>query len=364
MSEQPIGVAAENINRILDRHHQTLRDAVNKELQAADQVPAAPGDSGLDSLHANFQKLAQSFTQVDLLTTLLECSATCAPRVILFISKGGSLYGWAARGFGPGFESQVKKVKWAVESYPELTRVVLQREMIMTNFSDLSDLGDQISGFDEYAPLKSAFYPIQVRGKVAAVLYADSGSETNLAESLALDMLTYFAGHELTMITMKLKKEGDYKTREIPVSEPPKAAPPAPKPKPVAPAPAPEPEIDFDEEQEPDPVFVTPPPPPEAHAAPVKAPAAPVEEDRNIKKAKRVARVLVSDIKLYHENEVALGQQRGNMYKLLREDIDRSFHHFKERTENIAPAGSNYFKDELIRQLADGNVELLGDLPF
>lgn len=364
MSEHPFEPLIGRIHQLIDESSQSLREKLGQELESAKGLATTGGGGGsFDLLHGGFQKLAQSMTQTDLLTQLLEASALFSPRVVLFIIKGDQLLGWAARGFEKAFEKGVRRVKWAVGDYAELTKVVKKRHRIYTNFNDLSDLSDEISRFDGFVPVKSAFYPIQVRGKVAAVLYADSGKKTAIDEPNALDMLSYIAGHELTMITMKLKKETDYQTREMPaVESPPQSAEPAAPPPPVQSAPPPP--VAREPEPEPPPVVMPEPTPPPA-PTPTPAPAPEVDsDDRNIKKAKRVARVLVSDIKLYHENEVAIGQQRGNLYDLLKEDIDRSFQHFKERTGDIAPAGTNYFKDELIRQLTDGNPSLLGNLPF
>lgn len=76
--------------------------------------------------------------------------------------------------------------------------------------------------------------------------------------------------------------------------------------------------------------------------------------------AKRLARLLVSEIKLYNEEQIDAGRQRGNIYAVLRDDIDRSRQMYEERVDERVRATSDYFREELIRTLAGGNAQLLG----
>ena len=46
--------------------------------------------------------------------------------------------------------------------------------------------------------------------------------------------------------------------------------------------------------------------------------------DERREEARRFAKLLVSEIKLYNEKQVQAGRQQGNLYELLKEDIDRS----------------------------------------
>jgi len=360
-----------------------LKDDLFKDLDGLSTVeaPAPPPeqDSMVEAVLDALGGFRSCVSQVELLTYLLDSAQEFAPRSILFIIKERKTHGWSGRGFGQQFlDSKLKKVRWPIETYPELIRAVKEKEGFCINFSDLSAISDEIKGFEGFIPLKACFYPILVRSKVAAVLYADSGSESSMKSDTTLEMLTYLAGLELTMITMKLKKA---------------------QPKPARPAPAPEepePEPETAPEQ-PQPETETPPPTapkketpagfaeleavargrdtkPQDHQATLEEEAPPevqelpeaaVEEDSvEVQKARRVARVLVSDIILYHEAEVAQGQAQGNMYELLKTDIDRSLQHYRERVGDSVPAESDFFKEELIRQLADGNPDLLGDLPF
>lgn len=76
--------------------------------------------------------------------------------------------------------------------------------------------------------------------------------------------------------------------------------------------------------------------------------------------ARRFARLLVSEIKLYNESKVDQGRKNNDLYERLKEDIDRSRQMYDERIADDVRKVSNYFYDELVRILADGRAEALG----
>ena len=76
--------------------------------------------------------------------------------------------------------------------------------------------------------------------------------------------------------------------------------------------------------------------------------------------ARRFARLLVSEIKLYNEQKVAEGRRNSDLYDRLKEDIDRSRQMYEKRvTPNVA-AKFDYFYDELVNTLAEGDAARLG----
>ena len=76
--------------------------------------------------------------------------------------------------------------------------------------------------------------------------------------------------------------------------------------------------------------------------------------------ARRFARLLVSEIKLYNESKVDQGRKNKDLYERLKEDIDRSRQMYDERISEDVRKTSNYFYDELVRILADGDAGSLG----
>lgn len=76
--------------------------------------------------------------------------------------------------------------------------------------------------------------------------------------------------------------------------------------------------------------------------------------------ARRLARLLVSEIKLYNEKKVEEGRASNDLYERLKDDIDRSRQVFEERTPEAIRREEDFFRDELVRILADGRAEALG----
>ena len=84
------------------------------------------------------------------------------------------------------------------------------------------------------------------------------------------------------------------------------------------------------------------------------------EDTKKHDEARRFARLLVSEIKLYNEPKVDQGRKNGDLYERLKEDIDRSRQMYDERISDDVRKVSNYFYDELVRILADGRADALG----
>ena len=147
------------------------------------------------------------------------------------------------------------------------------------------------------------------------------------------------------------------------VPPPQPVAPPPPPPRPV-PAPAPEPApapvaaaaAAAVHEERATTQFI--PPPGVAHRG--GPGAAQTDESKRHDEARRFARLLVSEIKLYNESKVDQGRKNHDLYERLKEDIDRSRQMYDERIPEDVRKASNYFYDELVRILAEGNAESLG----
>ena len=84
------------------------------------------------------------------------------------------------------------------------------------------------------------------------------------------------------------------------------------------------------------------------------------EERRPHNDARRFARLLVSEIKLYNEQKVQEGRESGDLYTRLRESIDRSREMYDKRVQPPVAERFDYFHYELVNALADGNSERLG----
>jgi hypothetical protein len=87
----------------------------------------------------------------------------------------------------------------------------------------------------------------------------------------------------------------------------------------------------------------------------------PDDEKRLHNDARRFARLLVSEIKLYNEQKVQEGRTQGDIYERLREDIDRSRQMYDKRVAPPVAARYDYFHQELVNTLAEGDPGKLGN---
>src|SRR5262249_44759975 len=85
------------------------------------------------------------------------------------------------------------------------------------------------------------------------------------------------------------------------------------------------------------------------------------EDERRLHNdARRFARLLISEIKLYNEQKVAEGRTEHDLYDRLREYIDRSREMYDKRVKSEVAARYDYFHGELVNTLAEGDASKLG----
>lgn len=85
------------------------------------------------------------------------------------------------------------------------------------------------------------------------------------------------------------------------------------------------------------------------------------EDERRLHNdARRFARLLVSEIKLYNEQKVKEGREGNDLYERLREAIDRSREMYDKRVQPPVAAKFDYFHYELVSNLAEGDGNKLG----
>jgi hypothetical protein len=76
--------------------------------------------------------------------------------------------------------------------------------------------------------------------------------------------------------------------------------------------------------------------------------------------ARRYAKLLVSEIKLYNEPAVRVGRQQHDLLERLRPEIERAQRLYEERVTPAVASRTTYFQQELVQTLADGDPALLG----
>jgi hypothetical protein len=102
--------------------------------------------------------------------------------------------------------------------------------------------------------------------------------------------------------------------------------------------------------------------------APVKPPVVQVTAEVSVasgeahQSAQRLARVLISEIKLYYMSKIESQNQveLKNIYDLLKGPIDKSRQHYNQRVGADASSMPDYFHGELVKTLCAGDESRLG----
>ncbi len=145
---------------------------------------------------------------------------------------------------------------------------------------------------------------------------------------------------------------------------PPRPAPPAPEPapahrpappRPVAPAPA---ETFEDEAALSSPVVAEP------FDAEFDVNRLSPEEQELHRRANRVAKVSMQDIKMLRPEQVRLGRENKDLCIRLRDDIEKAHREYDRRFKPIMDHPVDYFYRWLVEILAEGDPHALGDYPY
>lgn len=385
-----------------------VSSAITAHLQAAREqklsgaaTPQAPSPD-LSNLKRAIEDIQNQQTQTDVLSALLRNALPFADRVALFVVKGDQAIGW--RSFGVLDKSKLQPMNFALPLAGDTVVSNAARsgsaETALGTNAENRVLIEQLGG----DPRQLAAMPLAVRHRTVAVLYADSSWPHQDAIQLdALEILTRFAGVAIDLVSPtraahpqssapapapETKPEPapvyaphvETQPTSVAVEEQAPAEAVAEDVEPAAPQMAEEPQQTAPAAEEPtasaeQPPEVQPAPPAYTtqYSAPlgsarrwgVAEPELPIEvgedERRLHNDARRFARLLVSEIKLYNEQKVNEGRSQGNIYDRLREDIDRSRQMYDKRVAPPVAARHDYFHQELVNTLAEGDSSKLGN---
>jgi hypothetical protein len=363
---------------------------------AAAESARAKASSDMAIIKASIDEITEQQSQADILKALINRASSFAPRVAFFVIKGDQASGWRARGFeGTVGDRAVQDITLPVSADTVIGHVA--RSLATWSGGPGSHADDHmlVNRFGEEPPQRIVGIPLTVRKRAVAVLYADSaGLDSESINLEALETLAGVAGMAVELLSVA------------------KAAPKREE-QPAPAAPAYTPEREYEQQVQPEStepmadtlrttyVQTEPEPtveePPVAHevvhtadetsfvtlepeaAEPTPEPSAPTptrrrygqdqelpvevasEEERRLHNdARRFARLLISEIKLYNEQKVAEGRSQGDLYDRLREYIDRSREMYDKRVRAEVASRYDYFHGELVNTLAEGDVSKLG----
>ncbi len=90
----------------------------------------------------------------------------------------------------------------------------------------------------------------------------------------------------------------------------------------------------------------------------------PPEEQELHRRANRVAKVSMQDLKMLHPEQVRLGRQHRDLCSRLREEIDKARKEYDRRFAAILHHPVDYFYHWMVEILAEGDSEALGEYPY
>ena len=372
---------------------------------AASESARAKASSDLAIVKAAVTEMGEQGSQGEILKTLVNRAASFAPRVAFFALKGDNAIGWRARGFeGSVGDSAVQQISIPLSGDNLLADVARSRTTWSGGAHSHAENHILLNRLGQEAPQRVVAIPLNVRKRAVAVLYADSGSLDSEAINLeALETLVQMSGMSVDLLAAQAPAKAPSPQPQHYEAPPENAvssyAPEreyaAPEP-PVAPEPHYEPhEVSDEVVEEPSAAeFTTDIVPAEVepvsdHVATETVPSMdatadtsasaggarrrygadvdlPVsvsgEEERRLHvDARRFARLLVSEIKLYNEQKVQEGRAQSDLYDRLREYIDRSRDMYDKRVKPEVASSYDYFHHELVNTLAEGDAGKLGN---
>jgi len=304
-----------------------LENELRKLIEEVPRLKPTPAGVSWEELEKVIEEIDRGSKQSEILNSLLRGVGKYCQRVALFVISGQEVVGWLAKGFSAeGVPTGRAKVTLPLAQNNILNEVNTRQSTVIAKPEDQPENDQFLQRLGEALPKQILATPLFVRGKVAAIIYADQGDSLEEITMVPLvEIISKVAGMAIELLPLRRK-----------LAE----APPPPKP--------PEEAKEEVEEEEKEEVEVAP------------SPEAITEEDRKIhEEAQRFARLLVSEIRLYNEVEVTLGRKNQNLYQRLKDDIERSRDAYNKRFPTLAST-TDYFHEQLVKILAEGDESALG----
>lgn len=317
----------------------------------------APADGSATSEDRSFlvgsiQGLSRAPDQIALLDRLLEGASRCFSRACLLLVQSGEAVGWSSVGLPEGEQGDpARSLKISLSRAPHLGKVLDSLAPTSWNGEEGSLLPPPAPG--ERIPHQAIALPLLVHGRVSAILYGDDGGDAparcdgDLAEvltsvaSLAAEKLALQAPPGAAHASVST----DLEIRIPPVEDAVEAMEGNAGSYTLEPDPLEE-ELEYSS-------FVRENSMGSASVSP--------DEARLHDDARRFARLLVSELLLYHEDTVVAGRRNRDISERLKPEIQRSREAYDQRVPESVRSRTDYFHEELIRTLAQGDALALGD---
>lgn len=285
--------------------------------------------AGVTRLLESVRGLDGASTLSEVLDALALAAAREAARAAVMVLRGERITGWKVSGFGSR-DAQPKLIDLLLADSGVIGLAVSAARTVTTRDNHGAAAGP---GFETIPSDKMGLaVPVVVCGRVVAVVYADAvtmdGQDRPVPSSWPelIEVLARHAGRCLEALTVQ-------KTSSTRVNTPPSA--------PAASGGT----------------------APQAGAPPGSAGSTIMQmTDGVAAAARRTARLLIAEIRLFHEPAVNEGRAQRNLLSRLAPEIARAREAYNEQVPAGVRGQTDYFQQELIRTLAGGDAALLGQL--
>jgi len=342
------------------------------EVLSQQPPPAAAAD--YSSLKTSMAAIEKGGNLSEVLTALVGEVTKQVERAAMFIVKANAAVGWYARGFDHNDAAKALSIPLTADT---LFRIVhASRHATRGHASHSPDTAKALARLGGDAQGVMAV-PLILRDRVAAVLYCDTAQEeVPPPAGDVVEILVSYAGKVIDLLSAAPRPAAGGTSPGMRAAAPAEApgasavpyASPTMRPQP-APAPALRPGTQPGRGTAPvfAPAPARPAPVPVPAPSPARAPAPAArglsaEDQKAHDDAKRFARLVVSEIKLYNEAKVTEGRKTKDIYERLKEDIERGRQMYHDRVAQSVRDTSDYFHDELVRILAGGDANALGPI--
>jgi hypothetical protein len=362
LEEELSAKTADTLAAAEKRTNLLLADAESRSQEAVRSSVAAARVKERELELAAVNRLVESIRGLDGATSLSEvldalalAAGKEAARAAVVVLRADRIQGWKLHGFGAR-DANPKAIDIPLAESGVIGMAVAAARPVTTMDSETAAIGP---GFHTLPTDRTGLaVPVVVGGRVVAVIYADAvtldGVE-HLTPSGWPELIEVLARHAGRCLEAMTAQRAAPKT----IGTPPAiktVAPPQPE---VARA-----EPDESRHSSPDRARAEPdesrrssPDRARAEAEPRVAAVVPAEDESA---AKRAARLLISEIRLYHEPAMHEGRQQKNLLERLGPEIERAKKLYDQQVPEDVRSKTDYFHQELVRTLAGGDASLLG----
>ncbi len=295
----------------------------------------------LETLDRRIAELASFLSPSEIFRALLEGTGVGAPRAAVFLLRGGRFKGWSSIGYSAKVAQSLRQTTAPADS-GWLASLAGEEDVRWRSLA----AGESVPEFGQPQGAEAVGLPVRVGGKAVAILVAERHVAEEPWSPAALAILCQAA---------RLRLELDLAWRRLKTQASPATDAGSPAPKTAGGS-----SMASDAGAAP---FATPAATATAAATEIEpwsgvAPGT-AEADPRREEARRYARLVATDIRLYNEEAVVVGRRERDLARRLGEQFQRGREAFSHRFPDFGPDGMKLLDDAYVQILAGGDSSLI-----